>query len=74
MAEFYPEDWYCLTHDCRWNRANDEWTTPRYCPKSEAWLEDYPPERCEIMTIGDAEAGEAANRHDADLEDRSLGL
>ncbi len=70
MAEFYCDDWYCLIHDFRWNRANDEWTTPRRCPK---WLEEGgegAAEDCEIMTIGDADAGEKANRHDADLEDR----
>ncbi len=74
MSTFYDEDWYCATHNHKWARANDEFTTPRHCPKSEAWLEDYPRERCEISTIGDAEAGEAANRHDDDLEDRRLEL
>lgn len=53
MAEFYDEDWYCATHDHKWNRANDEHTTPRHCPKSQAWLEDDEPERCEITTIGE---------------------
>ncbi len=74
MGEFYNEDWYCLTHNHKWNRANDEWTTPRHCPQSQAWLEDDKPARCEVMTIGDADAGVAANKHDADLEDRRSGL
>jgi len=56
MPDFESYDWICLTHDHKWFRDNDQWTTPRHCP---AWLEqggEGVAEDCEVTTIGDHEA------------------
>lgn len=74
MPEFYDYDWHCLDHDHTWSRELDEHTTPRYCPKAEAWAEKERPPRCDVTTVGEARKGDRINDRDAAREDRRLRL
>lgn len=53
MPECYDYEWYCLTHNCEFERKDH--SPPERCPQAIGCLEfeDDEPESCEITTIGE---------------------